>query len=92
VPAEVIVGVRPEHSRLWREGDGLVGPIAGRAEFVEMLGRETLIGVVTAGELRFTVLAEPDASVSAGEQVRFGLESGHLHLFNVETTKALSIV
>jgi ABC-type sugar transport system ATPase subunit len=38
VPAEVIVGVRPEHARLWREGGGLVGPIAGRAEFVEMLG------------------------------------------------------
>jgi ABC-type sugar transport system ATPase subunit len=92
VPAEVIVGVRPEHARLWREGGGLVGPIAGRAEFVEMLGRETLIGVVTAGELRFTVLAGPDASVSPGEQVRFGLEPGHLHLFDVETTKALSIV
>jgi ABC-type sugar transport system ATPase subunit len=92
VPAEVIVGVRPEHARLWREGDGLAGPIAGRAEFVEMLGRETLIGVVTAGELRFTVLAGPDASVNPGEQVRFGLEPGHLHLFDVETTKALSIV
>ena len=57
-----------------------------------MLGRETLIGVVTAGELRFTVLAGPDASVRPGEQVRFGLEPGHLHLFDVETTNALSIV
>ena len=92
VPAEVIVGVRPEHARLWREGDGLVGPIDGRAAFVEMLGRETLIGVETASELRFTVLAGPDASVIPGEQVRFGLGAGHLHLFDVETTKALSIV
>jgi hypothetical protein len=57
-----------------------------------MLGRETLIGVGTAGELRFTVLAGPDASVRPGEQVRFGLEPGHLHLFDVETTNALSIV
>ena len=92
VPAEVIVGVRPEHARLWGEGDGLVGPIEGRAAFVEMLGRETLIGVETARELRFTVLAGPDASVIPGEQVRFGLEPGHLHLFDVETTKALSVV
>ena len=48
VPAEVVVGIRPEHCHLWRDGRGLVGPIAGRTQFVEMLGRETLIGVETA--------------------------------------------
>ena len=45
VPAEVTLGIRPEHAHLWRDGDGLMGPIEGRTEFVEMLGRETLIGV-----------------------------------------------
>ena len=57
-----------------------------------MLGRETLIGVVTAGDLRFTVLAEADASVRPSEQVRFGLEPGRLHLFDVTTQRALGIV
>lgn len=92
VPDEVIVGVRPEHTRLWSEGEGLLGPIGGRAEFVEMLGCETLIGVVTAGDLRFTVHAEADASVKPGEQVRFGLEPGRLYLFDVSSQQALGLV
>jgi multiple sugar transport system ATP-binding protein len=88
----VIVGVRPEHAHLWREGEGLLGPIAGRTEFVELLGRETLVGVVTAGELHFTVLAEPDTTTKTGEQVRFGLEPGRLHLFDTATERALAAV
>jgi ABC-type sugar transport system ATPase subunit len=92
VPDEVIVGVRPEHTRLWGDGEGLLGPIAGRAEFVEMLGRETLIGVVTAEDLRFTVLADADTSVKPGELVRFGLEPGRLYLFDVASEHALGLV
>jgi ABC-type sugar transport system ATPase subunit len=92
VPSEVIVGVRREHTRLWGDGEGLLGPIAGRAEFVEMLGRETLIGVVTAGDLHFTVLAGADASVKPGEPVRFGLEPGRLYLFDVSSKDALGLV
>jgi ABC-type sugar transport system ATPase subunit len=92
VPPEVILGVRPEHAHLWRDGQGLLGPIVGRTEFVELLGRETLVGVVTAGEVHFTVLAEPDATTKPGEQVRFGLEPGHLHLFDTATERALATV
>jgi ABC-type sugar transport system ATPase subunit len=90
VPSEVIVGVRPENTHLWSEsGNGLVGPIDGRAEYVEMLGRETLIGVVTSGDLRFTVDADAATSVKPGEQVRFGIEPGRIHLFDVATEQAL---
>jgi len=89
VPSEAIVGVRPEHTRLWTEGAGLLGPVSGRAEYVEMLGRETLIGVVTEGGVRFTVLADAHASIKPGEQVRFGIEPGRLHLFDVETQQAI---
>jgi ABC-type sugar transport system ATPase subunit len=92
VPPEVIVGVRPEHSHLWREGKGLVGPIAGRTEFVEMLGRETLVGMVTAGDLRFTALAGADTTTRPGDGVAFGLEPGRLHLFDTQTERALAIV
>ena len=92
IPAEVILGIRPEHTRLWTDGERLLGPIAGRAEYVEMLGRETLIGVLTAGDQRFTVHAEADATVKPGEQVRFGLEPGKLYLFDVESQKALGTV
>src|SRR5207244_8574832 len=36
LPSEVIVGVRPEHARLWDEGERLLGPVTGRVEYVEM--------------------------------------------------------
>jgi ABC-type sugar transport system ATPase subunit len=92
VPSEVVVGVRPEHTQLWSDGEGLVGPISGRAEYVEMLGRETLIGIVTGGEQRFTVLADADSAVKPGEPVRFGLEPRRLYLFDVATEQAIGIV
>jgi hypothetical protein len=57
-----------------------------------MLGRDTLIGVETAGAALHPPCLAPDASVIPGEQDRLGLEPGHLHPFDVETTKTLSIV
>jgi ABC-type sugar transport system ATPase subunit len=90
-PAEVIVGVRPEHTQLWTERAALLGPVAGRATFVEMLGRETLIGVDVGGE-QFTVLADADSRILAGEQVRFGVEPGRVYLFDPSTSKAIAIV
>ncbi len=90
VPSEVIVGIRPEHTLLWRDGAGLIGPIEGRAGYVEMLGREMFIGVTAPGEVRFTVHAAPDAAVRPGETVRFGLEPRSLYLFDAETERALT--
>jgi ABC-type sugar transport system ATPase subunit len=88
-PGEVVLGVRPEHAHLWTDGAGLVGPVPGRVEYVEMLGRETLVGVVTDGDQRFTVLADAASPLRAGDHVRFGVEPGHLYLFDVETEQAL---
>jgi ABC-type sugar transport system ATPase subunit len=92
VPDEVIIGVRPEHAHVWSDGAGLQGPVVGRAEYIEMLGRETLIGVVTGGDQRFTVLAAADTSTKPGDQIRFGLEPGRLYLFDVATERALGVV
>ena len=92
VPAEVIVGIRPEHTGLWHDGDGRVGPIAGRVEYVEMLGRETLIGLVTGGDQHFTVLADADSPLKPEEQASFGFEPGRLYLFDPETQRALGVV
>jgi ABC-type sugar transport system ATPase subunit len=88
-PSEAIVGVRPEHTRLWVDDDGLLGPVNGRAEYVEMLGRETLIGVAIEEGVHFTVLADAHSSIKPGEPVRFGIEPGRLYLFDVETQHAL---
>src|SRR5262249_35084959 len=53
VPDEVIVGVRPEHARLWDAEQNLLGPLEGVVEYVESLGRETLIAVEASGGTRF---------------------------------------
>ncbi|HET9723936.1 MAG TPA: ABC transporter ATP-binding protein [Actinomycetota bacterium] len=92
VPAEVIVGVRPEHARLWRDDPGLIGPIEGRVAYVEMLGRETFIGIEAAEDATFTVHAQPDADVAQGDHVRFGLERGRLYLFDPQTDRAIARV
>ena len=91
LPDEVVVGIRPEHAHTWSGDAGLVGPVDGRATFVEMLGRETLIGVEAAGE-QLTVLADADSRVVPGDAVRFGAEPGKLFLFDPSTTKAIATV
>ncbi len=89
LPAEVILGVRPEHARLWGDGAGLLGPITGRVEYVEMLGRETLIGVAVAADAQLVVHADPDAGVHPGEAIPFGIEPGRMYLFDRKTEDAL---
>ena len=89
VPAEVIVGVRPEHTRLWDSEAGLVGPIDGRVDYVEALGRETLIGVTGPGDARFVIEAVGRVRVEPDEPVRFGLRAGWLYLFDVDGERAL---
>ncbi len=89
VPGEVIIGVRPEHTRLWEADAGLVGPLDGRVEYVESLGRETLIGVTGPGDARFVVEAEGRVRLEPGDAVRFGLRKGWLYLFDVADERAL---
>jgi len=88
-PAEITIGVRPEHAHLWRDGSGLVGPVDGRVQFVEMLGREALLGVSTDDETRFTVFVDADSPARLGDPVRFGVEPGRTYLFDPHTTQAI---
>ena len=89
VPAEVILGVRPEHTRLWDAEPGLVGPLDGNVEYVESLGRETLIGVETSRGARFVVEAEGHVRAEPGEALRFGFRKGWLYLFDASDERAL---
>jgi multiple sugar transport system ATP-binding protein len=92
VRPDVIIGIRPEHAHVWNDGAALVGPIAGRVEYVEMLGRETLIGIVSEGDQRFTVLADADAPAKPGADMRIGVEKGRLYVFDVTTERALGVI
>jgi ABC-type sugar transport system ATPase subunit len=85
VPEGVVVGVRPEHARPWR--DGLVGPLRGTVAFVEALGRETFVGV-DIGTTRLVVFEEGRATRDVGEEIEFGLVASGLRHFDAETGAA----
>jgi ABC-type sugar transport system ATPase subunit len=84
LPAEdgVVVGIRPEHVRLW--ADGLVGPIEGRVAYVEALGRETLIGVETDSGARLVAAVEGRSAHAVGEPIRLGLVEAGMRRFGAD--------
>jgi ABC-type sugar transport system ATPase subunit len=78
---DVVVGVRPEGARLWRDGiPGLVGPLRGTVAFVEALGRETFVGV-DVGAARLTVHVEGRSRLQPGDDVEFGVLPEGLRFF-----------
>jgi multiple sugar transport system ATP-binding protein len=89
VPDDVIVGVRPEHTRLWDAEQGLLGPLEGRVKYIESLGRETLIAVEAAGATQFVVEADGHVRAEPGELVRFGIRRGWVYLFDAMSERAL---
>jgi ABC-type sugar transport system ATPase subunit len=91
-PREVLVGVRPEHARLWASDSSLVGPLEGTVLFEEALGRETLMGVEVDTDLRFVVMAEGLDKPRLGETVRFGFLPGNLYLFETTSERLLARV
>ena len=90
VPDTVLVGVRPEHTRPWKAGaEKMIGPLTGRTEYVEALGRETFVGVTVADGIRFTVQVDGEARIRLGESLQFGMRAGELHLFDHSTGLAI---
>ena len=69
----VLLGVRPEHVRAWRDEAGLVGPLEGRVAYVEALGRETLVGVDVERDARLVTVIEGRARIEVGDPLRLGL-------------------
>jgi ABC-type sugar transport system ATPase subunit len=86
LPADVVVGVRPEHARPWRSG--LIGPLRGVVAFVEALGRETFVGV-DVGDARLVVFEEGRATYDVGDEISFGLVPEGLRCFSPDTGAAV---
>jgi ABC-type sugar transport system ATPase subunit len=83
LPAEALLGVRPEAARLWDPAHpSLVGPIPGEVVFVEALGRETFVGVDVGDEARVVVHHDGRATVLPGDRVEFGLLPAGLRFFD----------
>jgi ABC-type sugar transport system ATPase subunit len=83
LPEDAVVGVRPEFARPW--ADGLLGPLEGRVEYVEALGRETFVGVRADTDTLLVVEVDGRARVQPGETFRFGLQREGLRYFDPET-------
>jgi len=88
-PAGAVLGVRPEHARLWQDGEGLLGPLDGEVAYVEALGRETFLGVDLKGvgsaadaPPRFVVSVAGRAAARPGDAVRFGFVADGVLLFD----------
>jgi ABC-type sugar transport system ATPase subunit len=90
VPAEAIVGVRPEHARPWIEGDGMAGPLEGSVEYVEALGRETFLGVRNDEETRLVLCVEGRAGAQVGDTVSYGLVRDGLRFFDPDSGRRRS--
>src|SRR5690349_7245505 len=80
---DAVVGVRPEFARPWQ--DGLLGPLEGRVEYVEALGRETFVGVRADTDTLLVVEVDGRARVQPGETFRFGLDREGLRYFDPDT-------
>jgi ABC-type sugar transport system ATPase subunit len=92
LPDNILVGVRPEHTRLWSADAAMLGPIQGRAEYVEALGRETFVGVSASDGVRFVVQVDGGLNMPLGQRVEFGLKPGCLHVFDRSTGLAIGRV
>jgi ABC-type sugar transport system ATPase subunit len=82
LPAETIVGVRPECAKIWDPAHpAMAGPIAGEVTYVEALGRETFVGVAI-GDARVVVHHDGRATLLPGDRIEFGLLPGALRFFD----------
>jgi ABC-type sugar transport system ATPase subunit len=89
LPEDVVVGIRPEDTRIWRENASLIGPLKGRAHFVESLGRETFVGVEVSDGAKFIVYVEGRFAVGLGDTVEFGLLQDRLYFFDAVSGQAM---
>ena len=83
-PGDRLVGVRPEHIQLDREG-----PLTGRVFLVEALGYERLITCVLPNEVRVVARTSSLDGPREGEAVFIGAEPRHRLHFDPVTGKRL---
>jgi ABC-type sugar transport system ATPase subunit len=91
VSDDIIVGIRPEFARPWNPDAGLLGPVDGRVEYVEALGRETFAGLRTGPDALLVVLLEGAAAIQPGATLSCGLQPAGLRYFDPETGTALPL-
>jgi multiple sugar transport system ATP-binding protein len=99
VDDEVVVGFRPESLYL-----DAMGPLDLEVVLVEALGSDLLVHLATDApsvtvvdafdgeevpETRVTARLSPDVHVAVGDRLRLGVDAARLHVFDLETGRAL---
>jgi multiple sugar transport system ATP-binding protein len=83
---EVVVGIRPEDVLPVSDG---AASVAGRIELVEPLGSETLVTSRCVDRATLVARFPARSALAIGEQIRLGLNTQNLHLFDKVTEKSL---
>jgi sn-glycerol 3-phosphate transport system ATP-binding protein len=80
--SNVMVGMRPEHITLVQGGtDAFQMPV----DFVEVLGADTLVHGLLAGENQITIRLPGSLKVSLGDKLKLKIEPEYLHIFDPAT-------
>ena len=85
LPAQLTLGVRPEH---FRTGGG-AGTVRMRVDVLEPLG--AIVNALCDVEgVSVTATLEPDTRVTVGEHITLGVDLEHVHLFDRASTRAVA--
>ncbi|CAM5179840.1 sugar ABC transporter ATP-binding protein [Bosea thiooxidans] len=88
VPADLLVGVRPQQLRVLANGEASDLVLSGKAAVIEPLGSETFVHVEHGGGL-ILASAPAKAPPAVGEIVRLGAPASALTLFDAASERAL---
>jgi len=85
-PAQVILGIRPEHISLAKNG----GPsIAATVDLVEPIGHESIV-YASAGSEKLVAIFDPHDAPRAGDNVSLAVDADRVHLFDAESERSLA--
>jgi multiple sugar transport system ATP-binding protein len=83
VPAQIVLGIRPEDVRLAQPEDSFT--IEGKVFLVEAMGKENLVSIQIQGSKLTLRVLLPDDRYLEGDTVTLALPQTQIHWFDVET-------
>ncbi|HET9847145.1 MAG TPA: sn-glycerol-3-phosphate ABC transporter ATP-binding protein UgpC [Candidatus Dormibacteraeota bacterium] len=87
---EVIMGIRPEDLKDSRfPGRDDLPKVAAKVDVVENMGSENFVYFTLAGKPFVSRMDPRSSDIQPGQQIQVALDTGHIHLFDSKTEKAL---
>ncbi len=87
---EVLVGIRPEHLKIQRDGAGKnKNVIQGRVEVVEPQGSTTIIQFMAGGDNRLIALINEQVEIEPGSPLTLSVAGDGIYLFDPATDRSI---